>query len=170
MIVGNIIIFLAILVFVLLDIESEQQRMLASKTEAFENMTVAMESVTTNYLLGEQQVCNSWANYINANPMTQEEAIAFVRDSVSTPGVMAHILFLEGGELAGLSTVASAANPNDYGVSYKNVGIFNNSFDELLSENGTVNVTRAYTNPVNAIQSIAFCCRVQIKDGQRLAR
>ena len=166
MIIGNIVIFLAVLAFVLLDVGSEQQRMLASKTEAFENMTVAMESVTTNYLLGEQQVCNSWANYINANQMTEEEAIAFVRDSVSTPGVMAHLLFLENGELSGLSTVASAATPDDYGVSYKNVDIFNSNFDDLLSENGTVNVTRAYTNPINAIQSIAFCRQVRIKDSQ----
>ena len=98
--------------------------MLASKTEAFENMTVAMESVTTNYLLGEQQVCNSWANYINANRMTEEEAIAFVRDSVSAPEVMAHILYLEDQELTGLSTVASGANPENYRVSYKNVDIF----------------------------------------------
>lgn len=166
MIIGNIVIFLAILAFVLLDVGSEQQRMLASKTEAFENMTVAMESVTTNYLLGEQQVCNSWANYINANQMTEEEAIAFVRDSVSVPEVMAHILFLENQELSGLSTVANATNPEDYRVSYKNIDIFNNHFDDLLSENGTVNVTRAYTNPINAIQSIAFCRHVRIKDSQ----
>ena len=58
-------------------------------TEAFENMTAAMESVTTSYLLGEQRVCNSWANYINANHVTKEEAIAYVRVCVSTPGVMA---------------------------------------------------------------------------------
>ncbi len=166
MIIGNIVIFIAILAFVLLDVESERQRMLASKTEAFENMTVAMESVTTNYLLGEQQVCNSWANYINANQMTEEEAIAYVRDSVSTPGVMAHVLFLENGEFSGLSTMASAANPDNYAVSYKNVAIFNNGFDDLFSENGTVNVTRAYTNPVNAIQSIAFCCLIHVRDSQ----
>ena len=166
MIIGNIVIFIAILAFVLLDVESERQRMLTSKTEAFENMTVAMESVTTNYLLGEQQVCNSWANYINANPMTEEEAIAYVRDSVSTSGVMAHVLFLENGEFSGLSTMASAVTPDNYAVSYKNVAIFNNGFDDLFSENGTVNVTRAYTNPINAIQSIAFCCLIHVRDSQ----
>ena len=69
--------------------------MLTSKTEAFGNMTAAMESVTTNYLEGEQEVCNSWANYINAHAMTAEEAAAFIRDSLSTPGVMGHIVFPE---------------------------------------------------------------------------
>jgi len=70
MILGNVIIILAILSFVMLYVDSERQRMIASKTETFENMTVAMESVTTNYLVGEQQACRSWANYINASTQT----------------------------------------------------------------------------------------------------
>ena len=166
MILGNVIIILAILAFVMLYVSSEQQRMTASKTEAFENMTVAMESVTTNYLVGEQQVCNSWANYINANNLTAEEAIAFVRESVSAPNVMAHILFVEDQGLSGLSTAAKAGNPEDFTVSYKNISFFSNGFAEFLRENSTANVTRAYTNPANAIQSIAFCCPVTIWDAQ----
>ena len=77
LVLGNVLIVLAILVFVMLYVSSEQQRMIVSKTEAFENMTIAMESVTTNYLVGEQQVCRSWANYINANDMTPDEAIVY---------------------------------------------------------------------------------------------
>ena len=69
-ILGNLLIILAVLAFVMLYVGNERQRMIVSKTEAFENMTVAIESVTTNYLVGEQQVCGSWANYINANDMT----------------------------------------------------------------------------------------------------
>jgi signal transduction histidine kinase/CheY-like chemotaxis protein len=38
--------------------------------------------------------------------------------------------------------------------------------EELLQHDDMVNVTRAYTNPVNAIQSIAFCCPVTLKEGQ----
>ena len=164
MILGNVLIILAILVFVMLYVGSEQQRMIASKTEAFENMTVAMESVTTNYLLGEQQVCNSWANYINASDMTAEDAIAFVRKSFGAPDVTAHLLFIEDPELSGLSTAARTEGSEDYAVSYRNVSIFSEGFDEFLRENSAVNVTRAYTNPVNAIQSIAFCCPVTLRD------
>ena len=92
MLIGNVLIVLTILGFTLFYVNGEHKRTLSSQTEAFKNMTVAMESVTTNYLLGEQEVCNSWAAYMNANDLTAEEAIGFVRESISTPDIMAHIL------------------------------------------------------------------------------
>lgn len=60
MLIGNVLIILAVLAFVTLSVHNEQDELLESKTEAFVNMTVAMENVTTNYLVGEQQVCDSW--------------------------------------------------------------------------------------------------------------
>ena len=79
MILGNALIVLVILVLTLFYTNGEHQRMFRTRTEAFADMTVAMESVTTNYLLGEQQVCNSWSTHINANDMTAEEAAAWKR-------------------------------------------------------------------------------------------
>ena len=163
MILGNLFIILAIMAFVLLYVGSEQQRMIASQTEAFENMTVAMESVTTNYLVGEQQVCGSWAHYINANDMTAGEAITFLRDAVGVQYVMAHILFIEDQSLNGLSTVAQTGAGDHYEVSYANINIFSDGFEEFLRPDSRVNVTRAYTNPINAIQSIAFCAPITLR-------
>ena len=162
MLIGNIVIVLAILSLILFYVGNEQKKMLASKMEAFENMTVAMENVTTNYLVGEQQVCSSWANYINANDLTSEQAIAFVRDSITSPDIMAHILFTDGEELTGFSTAARGA-AGDGTVSYRNITSFTDEIAELLRQNGEVNVTRAYTNPINAIQSIAFCSAVTVR-------
>ena len=167
MILGNVLIVLLILTFLTLYTSSEHRRLLASQTEAFENMTVAMENVTTNYLLGEQQVCRSWANYINASRMTAQEAIDFVCASVTAPEIMAHILFTDRAELSGLSTVPKAGSDGDFAVSYANINIFSGGFDELLGKEGTVNVTRAYTNPTNAIQSIAFCRQISLKDEEK---
>ncbi|MBQ7488802.1 MAG: response regulator, partial [Clostridia bacterium] len=62
------------------------------------------------------------------------------------------------------STAPRAQNTEDYTVSYENVSLFSRGFDELLRENETVNVTRTYTNPINAIQSIAFCCPITLMD------
>ena len=163
MILGNVLIILVILVFIVRDVGSEQHRMLTSQTEAFENMTVAMESVATNYLVGEQQVCRSWANYINAVSMTPEEAIAFVRESVTSPEVMAHLLLTGDSQLSGLSTSPKSGDEEDYTVSYSNIDVFSDGFDDFMWENSPVNVTRAYTNPMNAIQSIAFCCPVTLR-------
>ena len=166
MILGNALIVLVILVLTLFYTNGEHQRMFRTRTEAFADMTVAMESVTTNYLLGEQQVCNSWSTYINANDMTAEEAAEYVRESISTPRVMGHILFTDDGGLNGLSTSPRASNAEDYTVSYSNVSDLGTDFEHLGSETGKVNVTRMYTNPVNAIQSIAFCRPVTLKDGE----
>ncbi len=162
MILGNVLIVLLILTFLTFYTSSEHRRLLASQTEAFENMTVAMENVTTNYLLGEQQVCRSWANYINASHMTAQEAIDFVGASVTAPEIMAHILFTDRAELSGISTVPKAGSDGDFAVSYANINIFSGGFEELLGKESTVNVTRAYTNPTNAIQSIAFCSPITL--------
>ena len=162
MLIGNIVIVLTILALIVFYVGNEQERMLASKMEAFGNMTEAMEHVTTNYLVGEQQVCNSWANYINANDLSAQQAIAFVRDAIPSPEIMAHILFPDGDALTGLST-ATRGPAGDDTVSYRNIASFTAELEEHLRQNGAVSVTRAYTNPVNAIQSIAFCSTVRVR-------
>ena len=164
MLLGNVLIILVIMAFIMLYVSSERQKMLVSQTEAFKNMTVAMESVTTNYLVGEQQVCRSWSNYINASDMTAEDAINYVRKSLTAPEIMAHILFAGEDGLTGFSTAPKA--DGDYTVSYNDLDIFSNGFDDLLREKNKVNVTRAYINPINAIQSIGFGCSVNLRDGE----
>ncbi|MBQ7509267.1 MAG: response regulator, partial [Spirochaetales bacterium] len=112
----------------------------------------------------EQQVCNSWANYLNSNVMTPEEAVAFVRDAITSQEIMAHILFSGANGVTGLSTAARPRAPEDFTVSYENVSQYSQGFGDLLGDDAAVNVTRTYTNPVNAIQSIAFCNSVTLKD------
>ena len=166
MILGNVMIVTIILVLVLVYVNAEQKRILASQTESFENMTIAMENVTTNYLVGEQQVCNTWANYINSSSLTAEQAIGFVRDSITSPEIMAHILVAGDSGVSGLSTTARPQSPDDYSVSYENVSLYSHGFDGLLSEEAMVNVTRTFTNPVNARQSIAFCNSITLRDSK----
>ena len=166
MLLGNIVIVLVILGLILFNVSSEQKNLYSTRSEAFGNMTVAMGNVTTNYLLGEQQICNGWATYINANDMSIGEAIEFVRKSIFTPDITAHILLTGNNDLTGLSTSGRNGQKEDYPVSYNNVGIFKDGFATQLKEDGKLNVTRAYTNPVNAIQSISFCCPVTLRDEQ----
>ena len=166
MLLGNIVIVLVILGLILFNVSSEQKNLYSTRSEAFGNMTVATGNVTTNYLLGEQQICNGWATYINANDMSIGEAIEFVRKSIFTPDITAHILLTGNNDLTGLSTSGRNGQKEDYPVSYNNVGIFKDGFATQFKEDGKLNVTRAYTNPVNAIQSISFCCPVTLRDEQ----
>ncbi|MBP5248784.1 MAG: hypothetical protein J6Z46_02140 [Lachnospiraceae bacterium] len=63
----------------------------------------------------------------------------------------------------GLSTTADVTDPGDFSVSYQNISIFDN-VDDVSDVAGVVNLTRAYTNPMNGIQSIGFLNHVTVLD------
>ena len=80
-IIVNVIIMAAILVFVVLYAQYENKDSYRRQVEHFENTTVTMERVTENYLEGEQRICDVWAQYINSSSMTMEEAAEYIRSS-----------------------------------------------------------------------------------------
>ena len=165
----NVLIMLGILTFLTRYVSSESRQRVASQITAFENMNVAMERVTANYLEGEQRICDVWARYIDDSDMTLEEAAAFVRASHVLANTSAHILTEKDGVLQGLSILPRAGTTDDYAVSYANVNIFRNA--SSLGEIGSgINITRAYTNPNSGIQSLAFCNRIHLlgDKGQKL--
>ena len=136
--------------------------------ETFEKMTVTAEQIITNYLEDEQHLCDIWSNYINRSaeagePMTAEEAISYIRKAKISPDIYGHLIFLDGDTLEGISTHPSLSNFNDYSVSYKNIKIFD-SIDDIRRQDRPVNLTRAYTNPQNGVQSIAFMDMVNVLD------
>lgn len=137
---------------------------------AFEKMTVTTNQIIANYLEDEQHLCDIWANYINlsakeGSTMTVEEAISFIRRAKSTPDIEAHIIFPDSPERKGISTAAKVSDPDDYTVSYKNIKIFDN-IESVSESNEVVSLTRAYTNPMNGVQSIAFLTRVTVLDDE----
>ena len=77
-IIINVIIMAAILIFVVLYSRLESREAYRRQVEYFENTTVAMEHVTENYLEGEQRICDIWARYINNKTMTMEEAADYI--------------------------------------------------------------------------------------------
>ena len=160
-ILANVLIVVGIIAFVYVHINRQNRLTVAAQTEAFQSMTVAMERVTTNYLVGEQRVCDSWANYINSADLTLQEAVDFARNATARSNGMAHILYTDDGSLRGLSSVARADDPEDFAVSYANINILSGD----LRDTAEVNITRAYTNPTNGVQSIAFCHSVTLREG-----
>ncbi|MBQ8093201.1 MAG: response regulator [Clostridia bacterium] len=147
--------------FVILYSNFERQDAYKRQVENFVNMTITMEHVTENYLEGEQGICDVWAHHINGSRLTLEEATEFIRSSHVNPEASAHLIYLD--TRAGLSTRPNLVNPDSYDVSYQRIEIFGNL--EWISEVGkSVNVTRAYTNPVNGEQSLAFCNRIRLED------
>ena len=158
-IIVNVIIIAAILIFVVLYSRFETTDSYRRQIEHFESTMVTMEKVTENYLEGEQQICDVWARYINSEHMTMEEAVSFIRASHVLENASAHLISLD--TSTGLSTRPRQGTADDYAVSYKQIALLENV--DWINETGeSINITRAYTNPMNGEQSLAFCNRVTL--------
>ncbi len=162
-VIVNVFIMIAMLIFVVLYSSFETRYTTQRQIEHFENTTITMEHVTENYLEGEQRICDVWARYINSEDMSIEEAASFIRISHVLPNASAHILYLD--TLSGLSTRARQGAPDDYSVSYSRLGLLSDL--SWINEIGrSINISRAYTNPVNGEQSLAFCNFITLHDAE----
>ena len=160
-IIVNMIIMAAILIFVVLYSRYESRDAFLRQIEHFEKTTVTMERVAENYLEGEQCICDVWAQYINNSDMTMEEAVDYIRSSHVLENVSAHLISPD--TLTGLSSRPKQGTDDDYAVSYERVGLLEDvSWIDEIGE--SINITRAYTNPMNGEQSLAFCNRVKLRD------
>ncbi len=158
--IANAIIVVLTLAFVVLYIQKDDQSKILENTENFTSMTIGMELVTTNYLEGEQRLCDSWARYINHGFYTIEEATDYMKVVQAIKTNSSHIIFTD--TLQGLSNRPSSNDPNDFFVSYQGTTLFS-SLEELRDKKRVVHVTRAFVNPKNGIQSIAFCNPITLK-------
>ena len=162
-IIINVVIMAVILIFVVLYSRLESMDSYRRQIEHFEDTTVTMEHVTENYMEGEQGICDVWARFINNNTMTMEEAADYIRSLHVNKNTVAHLISLD--TLTGLSTRPKQGTDNDYAVSYQRIGLLNNTdwIDELGE---SINITRAYTNPMNGEQVLAFCNLVKLYDAE----
>ncbi|MBQ7535686.1 MAG: response regulator [Stomatobaculum sp.] len=160
-IIFNVIIMAAILIFVVLYSRFLNNDAYQRQVEHFENTTVTMEHVTENYLEGEQRICDVWAQYINNKNMTMEEAADYIRSSHVLANSSAHLISLD--TLTGLSTRPRQKTTDDYAVSYERLDFLKKA--DWISDLGeSINITRAYTNPINGEQSLAFCNKILLRD------
>ena len=159
-IIANFLIVIFTLFFVSLYVRNQSSFMQSYNTENFMNMSIGMEQVTTNYLEGEQRLCDSWAACINSRKMNMTEAMDYLNVAQRIPNISAHIIKVD--SLTGFSNRPKINDPKDYTVSYKEIDIFS-SLNELLGQQDQVRVTRSYTNPINGVQSIAFCDLLELR-------
>ena len=157
----NVVIIAAILIFVVLYSRSESRKSLLANIDQFENTTVTLEQVTENYLEGEQRICDVWARYINSKTMTMEEATDFIRTSHVLANASAHLISLD--TLTGLSTRPRQGAVDDYAVSYERMALLED-LDWIHEIGESINISRAFTNPMNGEQSLAFCNMVTLLD------
>ncbi len=157
-IIVNVLIMVGMLAFVFVYSDSEYRATAKRQVEHFETMTVTMGHVTENYLEGEQRICDVWSHYINDENLTMEEAADFIRVSHVLKNASAHLIYVD--DLTGLSTRPKSGTQDNYHVSYSHLNLLNDT--SWIHE---VNISRSYTNPMNGVQSIAFCNFINLNDG-----
>ena len=167
-IIPNLLIIGFILLFIVRYASFKVEESNRNAIEAYEKMTLTVEQIIANYIEDEQHLCDIWSNYVNnsaeaGTPMTAEEAISYIRKAKISPEISGHLIFMDDPNLSGISTAENVSKPGDYSVSYKNIYIFDN-LESVSNATGVVNITRAYTNPTNGIQSIAFMNYVKVLD------
>ena len=162
-VMANVALMGAILAFVALFSNFERKENYRSQVEHFVNTTIAMERVTGNYLEGEQGICDNWAQYINSQDLTLEEAAAYVRATHTDTTTSAHLIDME--TLNGYSTQPKPNTEHDYEVSYKRIELLGDG--AWIADLGTaINISRTYTNPLSGEQSLAFCNRITVRDAE----
>ena len=163
-IIANVLIMFGILFFVVQYANNRSVESYQAQISDFETMTVSVERVTANYLEEEQRICDTWAGYINVSDMYIDEAVLFLANSQTVAGVTAQLVYPDiDGWFSGYSTAPHSDEPENYSVSYRGIDIFSDAAEEV-NDNSSVHITRAYTNPVNGIQSIAFYNAVTVTD------
>ena len=165
----NLLIMGFILFFIIMYANIRAEESNKNEIAAYEKMTMTTNHIIVNYLEDEQHLCDIWASYINRSakdgtPMTAEEAVAFIRKATLSTQTEAHLIFPDSPGRKGISTTAKVSDPDDYIVSYKNINIFD-TIDGESDSNEVVGLTRAYTNPMNGVQSIAFLNYVTVLNG-----
>ena len=79
------------------------------KTDTFCNTVEALKQVSQNYLITEKGYVNDWAAYIEAEHMTAEEALEYIRATNTQQDRAAHLIDVE--DLSARSTYLRNGNP-----------------------------------------------------------
>ena len=162
-IIINVFFVLGLFFSELFYIKDSNDRTRKTNKQVFENTNVSLGSMTNNYLIGESHLCRSWANYINnenskGNRQTMEDAIQFVKESITDDTVMGQIVYKTGSRAyTGFSTKPIKDTTNN-SVNYKNdQEIFAYSSEGL-------NITSLFDNPINGSKSLAFYTDIKLVD------
>ena len=164
-VITNIVLMFGIFLFVFFYSRSKNQTAVKTRTDDFQSMTVSIEQITTSYIQSEQNICDSWANYINKKGMTIQEAIEFVRMTQVVPLISSHIIYIDDGSYSGISSHAKNTDETDFAVSYQNISIFQNV--AAIDNSASIRITRSYTNPMTGVQSIAFYKKITLLEDEK---
>lgn len=130
------LLLMALTVVTLCYISGQKQTAMGTGRFAFEEAVQSMEQISQGYLEHSQNICCQWANYINGQSYTTEQANAFLRDVSPASGMSAQIVPKE--KLNGMR----------------------------LAENAAWQMTEVYADPVSGELTFSFFEDIDLVDAQ----
>ena len=153
----NIIFVVALFVTEWQYIRLSNNRTRSNNLDSFVNTNVALSNTTNTYLTGESHLCRSWAQHLNNDVGTINEAVEFVKGSIVDKNVMGHVIYKDTWQ--GYSTRSNVTDETDFSVNYSSLK--NDLFD--LDKTG-MKITPSYINPLNGSRSLAFYTEIKLTD------
>lgn len=164
------VVICCVIVVVFFNIIIYQQKKYQNKhIDNFKNTIQTMEQLAVNYLQISQEICNSWALYINNSNYTMEQAMDYLSVVNTNPQNRVHLIWQD--SLEGLSTTIYDINSEFYGK--KNVKVNYSFFDDIFKDflqrisirynTNTFKITRTFIDPITNSPVVAFCNRVKLR-------
>ncbi|MDO4488442.1 MAG: ATP-binding protein [Eubacteriales bacterium] len=158
----NIVIFLALALGIVFYANAQTKNSRRLAEENLTGTTEVISGIAGNYFTETENVCVTWATYINNSDLTMEEAIEYLGSVRISDDVYAQIIWAD--DLTGLSREAYLADEGRFDVSYANREYLFRGW----SDRTKLFVTPRFTNPVTGSYSIAFCEWVFLKENGKL--
>ena len=159
----NCIIVFVVAVAVIFYVRINGQNTLMANEQSFQDTTIILEEIASNYLEDSQKVCDLWASYLKDNPMSMEEAVSYLKQASVSEDTSAQIIWKE--DMTGLASDGKAANPSDNSLDYSK-----DKLKVLFEDLGTdkeINITPRYSDPLTGAYVVAFYNEVTLyEEGQ----
>ena len=167
----NLVIILGILCYIMYFTISLNEKSFMDERQKFESLTPAIRQDIVNYLDNSSDSAKCWAKFIGSNKLTMDSALDALSELNANPNVMAQIVYAD--SMEGYSTsyelnehlvrvIVDRAIFVDYSELYSLTHELSNF--AKTSDYGDVLITGAFTNYVNAENSIAFVSITEITD------
>ena len=160
LIIVNILIVLVVALAVVFYVQTTTNNSTSANEKKFQDTTVILEEIASNYLDDRQNVCDMWASEINAKPVTMEKAIESLENGVVIKDASAQIIWAD--DLTGLASKGKASDASDNTLDYNKKGL-NDIFDNITGEE-EISITKRYNDPLTGSWVVAFCNKVTLLD------
>ena len=156
----NLIIVAAVVIAVVIYVRDVGDSDLEKSRTSFQSTVSTMEEIANNYMEDSQTIVNGWADYIESEDFTMDEALESVSAMNAQDDVQVHLIWADTFE--GVSSAAHVTSPYDNDVTYASKQL--SSLFSSIEADDVLHMTHRYANPIDGSYVVAFCELVTLKD------